>query len=250
METWLGMLSPYLLVLGRVSAFVAAAPLLSWTTAPLMVRAGLAVLLSLFFALAMPAALPAPPSSLAWGAVLMTAEVAYGLALGLVVHLGFLAVRQAGSIAGIQMGLTLAEIIDPATNSEEGPMGLFLETVFVLLLLAVGGHHLLLRALGRSFELLPAGRLPDVTALAEGLVQAGSALFVFSLKLAGPILAGLLLLSVILAVVARVVPEMNVLLVGLPVQVLLGLVLAAAMIPTLGAFTDELGQWIGRMLSP
>ena len=129
-------------------------------------------------------------------------------------------------------------------------MGLLLETVFVLLLLVGGGHHLLLRALGRSFVLLPTGQWPDPAGLAGGVIQAGSALFVFSLKLAGPALAALLLLSVVLAVVARVVPEMNVLMVGFPVQILLGLILAAAMIPTLGSFTDEMAQWMGRLLSP
>ena len=247
MDAWIAILMPYLLVLGRVSAFVATAPVLSWSIAPMPVRAGLALLLTLFFAVTIPV-LPAAPTSLGWAGVLMAGEVAYGLALGLVIQLVFTAVKQAGSIAGMQMGLTMAEIIDPATNEEEGPVGLFLENIFVLLLLVSGGHHLLLRALGRSFELLPVGQLPRVAPLAEGVIQAGSMLFLFSLKLVGPVLVGLLLLSVILAVVARVVPEMNVLLVGLPVQILLGLVLTGAMIPTLGAFSDEMGQWIGRLL--
>ena len=249
MDSFLNILLPYLLVLGRVSGFVAAAPLLNWAVSPVAVRVGLALLLTLFFVMAGPA-LPAAPASAVMGGVMMAGEVAYGLALGLVINLGFLAVKQAGGIAGIQMGLTLAEIIDPATNEEEGPMGLLLENVFVLVLLAAGGHHLLVRALGRSFSMLPTGQMPDVGALAEGLIQGGSAMFLFSLKLAGPILAGLLLLSVILAVVARVVPEMNVLLLGLPVQILVGLVLAAAMVPTLGAFTDELSRWLAGLVSP
>ena len=95
---------------------------------------------------------------------------------------------------------------------------------------------------------MPPGATPSIASLAEALVRAGSTMLLFSLKLAAPVLASFLVLGVLLAVLARVLPEMNVLLISFPLRVGLGLFMAAAIMPALHSFAGELAQWINQLL--
>ncbi len=84
--------------------------------------------------------------------------------------------------------------------------------------------------------------------LAEGVIKAGSTMFLLGLRLAGPMLAAFLLLMVVLAVLARMVPEMNILFISLPLRVGLGLLMAAIFLPFLNGFVAEFADWMGKLL--
>ena len=206
------------------------------------------MLITVFFAMIIPTNVGAEAARWPVAVVMLLQEIVCGLALGLAINLVFSAVKQAGAIASRQMGFAMAEIVDPASGQSSDPIGVFFEMIFILFFLVAGGHHLLLLAIRRSYELFPVGVTPGAGALAEGIVRAGSTMLLFALKLAAPLLAGTLVLSVVMAVLARAVPEMNVLLLSLPLRVGLGLLLAAAIMPLMGAFTDELADWMNRLL--
>jgi len=247
MDDYLAILMPYLLLLGRVSAFFSVLPLFSWDAVPVRVRAALAVWTTIFFAVVFP-----PPAVAVhdWfhGAVLLGMEVAYGLALGMAAHLVYLAIQQGGRIAAVQMGLTDAELIDPVSQDGTEAMSLLFDIVFALFFLAAGGHRMLLGIIGRSFNACPVGSVPSARAMAEGVLAAGSAMLVFALKFAAPMLAAFLVLAVVLAILARVLPEMNILLASFPLRIALGLFLAIAMVPTMEVFAGELARWMGKYL--
>lgn len=213
------------------------------------VRAGLAILLTISFA----AVLPPDPTVMGghWltASVVLVREILCGLGLGLAAAMVLAAVQQAGEIIRIQMGLAEAEIIDPLSGEESQPLGMLLDTTFIVLFLAAGGHRLLLGLVARSYEAFPLGRPASPEALASAMIDAGSMMLVFGLKLAAPLLAAFFLLAIGLAVVARVLPEMNVLMASLPLRVGLGLFMAAAMMPRLADFTEHLGDWLRRFLT-
>jgi flagellar biosynthetic protein FliR len=249
-ESWIGLFLPFALLLGRIGAFFAVLPIFGWRALPMRVRAGIALLVTVFFAIVAPGAVP--PGHAHWLAatVLLVREILCGLALGLAASFVFLAVQQGGRIAAIQMGFAEAGIIDPGSREQERPIAMFLEMTFALFFLAAGGHRLLLTILARSYQAFPVGAVPAPGELAEGLIRAGSTMLVFGLKLAAPVLAAFLILAVVLAVLARVLPEMNVLLTSLPMRVGLGLFMAAAIVPSLHSFTLELARWMKRFLIP
>jgi flagellar biosynthetic protein FliR len=238
-----------MMLLGRVSAFVAVLPIFSWQVVPMIVRAGIAVLMTVFFGYI----LPLPQAGAAQGhwlaaSVLVVGEIVIGLALGLAVNFVFQAVQQGGHMIVQQMGLAESGIIDPTTGEETETMAVFMETTFILLFLGANGHHLLLRVLGRSYQVFPLGGAPDAAALASGLVAAGSMMLLLALKLAAPALAAFLVLAVVLAIVARVLPDMNVLMESFPLRVGLGLFMAAALVPSLVDLVDEMTTWMSRHL--
>ena len=102
--------------------------------------------------------------------------------------------------------------------------------------------------LSRSYQAFPAGSIPTIPLLTDGVVQAGSAMFVACLRLAAPMLAAFLLLLVVLAVFARIMPDMNILFISMPVRVGLGLLLIGIFLPFVSEYVSEFADWMGKLL--
>jgi flagellar biosynthetic protein FliR len=180
--------------------------------------------------------------------VLVGREVLCGLALGFALRLLFLSLQLAGRMIERQMGFALAQIIDPMTGEQAQTVGIFFEITFALLFLVAGGHRLLLLLIARSYDVFPVGMAPDSLVMAEGVVKAGSAMLLFALQLVAPMLAAFMVLSVILAILARVLPEMNILLASLPLRVGLGFFMAAAIMPLMSSVISQIARWMQQML--
>ena len=248
MAAWIQLFLPFVLLLARIGAFFAVLPLFSWQVVPMRVRAALAILTTAFFAVVRPGAISGADVHWVAATLLLIQEVLHGLALGLAVSIIFLAVQQGGRMIGLQMGLGDAGIIDPVTGETSRPLDMFFEVAFALLFLMCDGHHLFLLLMGKSYDVFPVGSEVNTAALAGALVQAGSAMLVLALKLAAPVLAAFLILAVVLCVLARVLPEMNILLTSFPLRVGLGLFMAAILLPSLDQFAVEIADWIKRLL--
>lgn len=241
---------PWLILLARISAFLAVLPMFGWQWLPMVVRAGMAVLLTASYGLAghLPVLASLEPNLLASG-ILVVREILFGLGMGLAANLIFLSVQQMGRIISQQMGLAEAGIIDPVSGEESDVMEMFFQITFVLFFLAAGGHHLLLKVLWGSYQAFPVGETPAISALAETIVQAGSDMLVFALQLAAPLMAAFLVLTVALAALSRAMPEVNILFMSFPLRIGLGVFMAAAMVPLLRGFTAQMADWMGRYLS-
>jgi flagellar biosynthetic protein FliR len=243
-ETLLG----FALVLTRISAFFVVAPVFGWRTIPAQTKVAAAVLLSLFFYCVTPLPKGLGQTTGLTAFLLLSGEALYGTALGLIIALLFSAVRLSGLIMEQQMGLTMSEILDPLTESESSPFGSLVEMIFVLLFLSANGHHLLLLVLSRSYDAFPSGTMPTVALLTSSVVDTSTAMFTAGLRLAAPMLAAFLILMVALALLARLVPEMNILFESLPMRVALGLFLTAAFMPLISSFVTEMADWMVKLL--
>ncbi len=249
MEEWIAILLPFALLLARISGFFAVAPIFSWSLIPVRIRAALALLMTIFFALITPASIPTEDPNVVTATVLLIQEIICGTAIGLAVRLVYSGVQQGGRIAGRQMGMMLAKVIDPTTGDRSQSLGILFDMSFMILFLAAGGHHMLILLLARSYEVFPIGGTPDVGVLTDGIIAAGTTMLLFALKLSAPVLAAFLVLGIVLAVLARVLPEMNVLTASLPMRVGVGLLMAAAILPMLDSFTVDLADWMRRLLT-
>ncbi len=242
------MLLGFALVLTRISAFFVVLPLFGWKTIPVQIKAAATILLSFFFYSIAP-----PPANLGAGStltilLLLAGEAIYGGALGLMIALLFAVVQLSGCILEEQMGLTMAEILDPLTENEVGPFASLMEMVFVLLFLGANGHHLFLLVLSKSYDAFPVGTTPTVGLLAGGVISTSAAMFVAGLRLAAPMLAAFLVLMVALALLARLVPEMNILFISMPVRIAMGIFLTALFLPFINGFVKEMADWMTKLL--
>ena len=238
----------FTMVLTRISAFFLVLPVFGWITIPVRIKVGLTVLIAIFFSTITPLPIGVRQVGVLEAILLLANEATYGLALGLIANCLFATVKFSGRFIERQMGLAMAEVLDPLTGESAQILGSLLEMIFAILFLSANGHHLFLRIISRSYEAFPAGSIPTVTVLLNGVTKAGSTMLIAGLKLAAPMLAAFILLLVVLAVLARMVPEMNILFISMPLRVAMGLFMAIIFLPFIGSFVSEFAEMMGRIM--
>jgi flagellar biosynthetic protein FliR len=220
----------FLLVLARLAGLFGTAPVLGDARVPVRVRAGLAAVLAaaLAPAVATPAALP----TTLWGvAGAVAVESGLGAMLGFVAQLVFAGVELGGQLAGIQMGFGLDTLIDPQTQGRITVVSQWQQLLAMLVFLALDVHHLLIRAVLASFRTAPPGGLVLSGVGLGGAIGLSGELFAIGVRIAAPVLIALLLTNGALGVLARTIPQLNVFVVGFPVNVGVGLVVMGASLP-------------------
>ncbi len=169
-------------------------------------------------------------------ALLVGREIVMGAALGIAGGLVFVAVRMAGSLMGVQMGFSIANIFDPKTRTEVSLIGEVQELLAVFLFLLVNGHHLFFRALSTSLEVVPPGGALDLARLSGTLLPMAGTVFLTTVQVGAPILGALFLTDAALGFVARAVPQMNVFIVGIPIKIGVGMTLLVVTAPLFARF--------------
>jgi flagellar biosynthetic protein FliR len=221
-----------LLVLARVAGLVLSAPMLGHALVPPRVRAALAVLLAAAIVPALGGAggVAAPASLWSLGAMVAT-ESALGVLLGLVAQFVFAGVQLGGQIIGIQMGFGIVNLIDPQSHAQVTIIAEWQQLMALLTFLVLDVHHLLIRAVLESFRAAPPGGLAlDGLGVRAAISLAGD-LFVVGVRIAAPVLVVLLLTNGALGVLARTIPQLNVFVVGFPLNVGVGLLVLGAAMP-------------------
>jgi flagellar biosynthesis protein FliR len=243
-----GRLLDFAIVLTRISAFFLILPVFNSVVIPVRLKVSMTLLLSIFFMWIIPTPAITGQISVLQAILMMSCEAIYGLALGAIAAIIFAAVKLSTEIVEQQMGFAMADILDPLTGETAQPLSGLCETIFILLFLAANGHLMFVTVIWRSFVAFPAGKIPTVATLTSGIIQAGSAMMIVSLKLAAPILAAFLVLLVVLAVFARVVPEMDILFNSMPICAGLGILLMTVFIQYLEPFVSEFANLMNKLL--
>ena len=220
----------YLLILARVSPLFMIGPVWGSPMVPAQVRILMTALVS---GLLLPVTRGPLPAGLGESVFALALAVGFELLLGLVLAymalILFSAAQFAGQLMDIQVGFGVANVYDPLTSAQVTLIGQlqYLAALFVFLLL--DGHHLLLRGLAGTFAAAPLGHpfttaLPLMTLVERG----GRMLFLLAAQIAAPALTALFLTNFAMGLVSRMLPQINIFLVGLPVNVIAGLLAIAA----------------------
>jgi flagellar biosynthetic protein FliR len=234
------------LVFLRVGAIVAMLPILGDRTTPVRVKAGLSLLITLLVVpfVEKPAGVSEDVISLG---LKMGGELLVGVILGFAGKLIFEGIQMAGQLIGFQMGFSIVNIIDPVTSEQVSIIAEFQYLLAGLLFLAVDGHHLLLQAVSESYAVVPVLGFHMTGALTQSLVDLSRDMFVVSMKVSSPIIVALVFANIGLGLVARTVPQINIFIVGFPLQIAIGLVGLGLSVPvflhlTTGLFSGLSGQ--------
>lgn len=240
MTYWLDQFSVFLLVLLRVSALLVVAPIFGHRNWLARAKIGLAFMVSLIlFPMVSEQPLDLPEGTFAY-AFLMVREVLMGVVLGFSVLLLFVGIQFAGQLAGLQMGFGIVNVIDPASANQLSIMGQFLNILAILLLLTLNGHHMILSGLVTSFETIPLGGVEFQDGLIHKIMALTAQVFVIAIKISAPIMIALFLVTASMGVLARTVPQMNVFIVGFPVQIAVGLGALVASLPLFAVLVERL----------
>ena len=171
------------------------------------------------------------PKGLVELAVYLTAEAAVGLAIAFATRLVFTSVQVAGTIVDFQMGFGVVNVIDPQTQAQVSITAQFQNILAVLIFLVTDAHHIVIGAVVESFSVIHPASMSLGGVTAEYILLLFSSMFLIAVKIAAPVMAILFFLSVGLGLVARTVPQMNVFIVGFPLQIGVGLLMIALAMP-------------------
>jgi len=231
-------LTALLLVLVRMSGLVVTAPVLGATQVPARFRVGFAVLVTMLLApLALQA--PAPPIETPYDwTVAIAGELALGLLLGFVATLFLSGAQVAGHFLALQMGFSMNQLLDPVTRGTSTEIGVMMSWLATLSFLGTDSHHWLIAALWRTFKLYPPGRVSLVAPLLDKLLGLVTAMFEVSLSLMLPMAGLLLVVELALAILSRVVPQLNVFQLGSAIKIPLGVLTLILTLPLFGSTLD------------
>lgn len=224
-------LIPFALVLARVAGLFAAIPVFGSKMVPNRVKAPLIMAMALLiFPIVKPHAIPPGNDSISL-TLLVVQEVLIGLTLSLISQVVFAAVEFCGQIAGTQMGLSMSTLFDPASQANVPTMAMFQGALATLVFLAFNVHHFFIRGLVQSYQLIPVGAWHTSGPLLKFLVQVSSGILIIAIKLAAPVSVALLATSVVLGIVARAFPQMNVFMVSMPLNIGVGFLILGLSLP-------------------
>ena len=223
-----GHVFPFLLVFVRFGAAIMLMPGLGESYVPAQVRLLFALLFSFLVYPVLMTSLPPQPVDGAALARLVAQEVVIGLFFGSVMQVLLITLETAGAVISVQLGLSNAMILNPTLATQSTLPSAFLGAAGVALIFMTGLDHLLLRGLVDTYNLFPAGKFPQISDLLQSYTHLVSQSFSVGVELAGPFLVAGLLLNVALGIMQRMMPQVQLFLVVMPVQIWGGLLLFAA----------------------
>lgn len=227
-----------LLVLARIASMLMLAPVFGERGVPQMVRLMLVLPLTVLIVPLVPDSAPLTIFSAAWVAA-MSQQVLIGIAMGLTLRLVFEAFALAGELIANSMGLGFAQLADPIRGVSTPIVGQFLIVIASLLFVASGAHLILIEGLVDSFRHGPIAQSAlNLDALRLMLSWAGS-LFAGGVQLALPVLAAMLAVNLAIGVLGRSAPTINLMAVGFPLTLVLGLLMLQWILPSVAALLVE-----------
>ena len=213
----------FLFVLLRVGALIMFFPIVGSGQVPGRIKVGLILFVSIAVFPVVRATPMHDPKSLFELVVNLFSEITIGLAVAYSARLMFTAVQIAGTVVDFQMGFGVVNVIDPQTETQVSVTAQFQNILAILFFLALDAHHIIIGAIVESFFLINPFQINFSTFTPEIILLLFKATFVTAVKIAAPIMAILFFISVGLGLVARTVPQMNVFIVGFPLQIGVGL---------------------------
>jgi len=241
---WLGL---YFWPLLRVMALIMTAPILSEKSIPKRVKIGLGMLITFVIAPTLPPVnIPIFSPQAVW---LALQQVLIGVAIGFTMQLAFAAIRTAGELIGLQMGLSFATFFDPGSHLNMPVLARVIDMLAMLLCLTFNGHLWLISMLVDTFHTLPIGGNPVNSNAFLALTRAARLIFINGLMLALPVITLLLTVNLSLGLLNRMAPQLSVFVIGFPITLTVGLILMGLLMPLIAPFCEHLFSEIFNLLS-
>lgn len=226
----------FLLVLVRIASFIYAAPFFSTKGVPNNVKIVLSVFVAyIIYEFGVEHVYPEYGTVLGY-AVIVLKEVSVGLLIGMGAQLCTSIVLFAGRIIDMEVGLSMANVFDPTTNEQSSITGVILQYGTMLILYTTGLHRYLLKALMETYTLIPiAGAAFDLDKLLSSLIAFLSSYIIIGFRICLPIFASITLMNIVLGLLAKLAPQMNMFSVGIQLKLLAGL---SVLMMTMGLMPD------------
>jgi flagellar biosynthetic protein FliR len=228
----------FLLILVRITAFVYVAPFFSLRNVPQKVKVGF----SLFFSLIL---FQIVPGQIQYNGVigfasLIISELMVGLIVGFFTNVSYYILSFAGSMMDMEIGFSMVNELDPVSNIQTTITSNYYSYIVMLMMLVTYLHHYLIQAVADTFKAIPLGAAkfrPDLYLL---MLQFIKEYFIIGFRIVLPVFAGMLIVNSILAILAKIAPQLNMFVIGLQLKVFVGLLILFLLV----GFTSTVSEFI------
>jgi len=240
----------FILIFARIGSISMALPGIGDRRVPSRIRLVFALSMSLILYPIVVKYFSSFPTSLIGMMAAIISEVLVGIAIGFSVRLIISAIELVGTTIAFQTGLAFAQSVDPSNGTQSSIFGSFLSVLTVTMIFTTDMHHMLLSAMHDSYLLFKPGNVLPVGDLAQNAIQTLSAGFRIAIQLSGPFLAFGLVFYLGVGVLARLIPQVQVFFLAMPLNIALGMVLFMLLLGTIVYwFLDYFGEALGPYLA-
>ena len=227
----------YILVLVRISGFILTAPLFSLKNVPQKVKVGLAVCLTIIISSVLPYESFSYDTVMDYVGLVLT-EMLGGVILGFFANVAYYILSFAGQTIDMEIGFSMASQFDPITSSQVTITGNLYMYAVMIMLIITDMHHYIIKALADSFTVLPVGTISINPNLYHLMATFIKEYFILGFRIVLPMFAAILVVNVILGILAKVAPQMNMFVIGMQLKIFVGFFVLIIMFMMLRGVAD------------
>ena len=227
----------YLLILVRITGFIFTAPFFSLPNVPFRVKTGLAIFLALILFYTVPYGELDYLGVIGYS-ILVIKEAIAGAVMGLFANIAYYIINFSGQFIDMQIGFSMVTQLDPTTNIQASITSNLYGYLIILIMIVTDLHHYFLKAIIDSFHVIEIGTAFFHPKLYELMVQFITDYFMIGFRIVLPIFAAILIVNAILAILAKVAPQMNMFVIGLQLKIVVGLIMLVLIIDLIPAVAD------------
>ncbi|MCD4715474.1 MAG: flagellar biosynthetic protein FliR [Desulfobacterales bacterium] len=239
-------LKPFFPILIRVGVILFTFPFFNSRVIPVLAKAGLVLIITIILFPVIDSKGFEFPNTLYGIFQMIASEFIIGIILGILVQILFEGVRMMGQVVGFQTGFAITNILDPQSGMQVSILSNMAYLFAIVLFLILNGHHILLNAIRDSFQIINVGSLSLDNRIFKTILQASGDMFVIAIKIGAPAIAILLFVQVSFGLVTKLIPQMNIMIVAFPVQIVMGLLFFGVCLNMLFVFMEK---YIGDLAS-
>lgn len=242
----------FLLIFVRMTGLFVTAPIFGHKNIPAYFKIGFAFTTAILMANVIKVDHIISTDSFWLYAVYLIKEFFVGIVIGYIAYGIFTSIYLAGQIIDFQIGFGMVSVFDPISNIQVPVTANLYYILAMTIFLLTNGHHMLIKALYQSFDLVPLGSAVLGTNFADNIIGIFTQLFAMGFRIAAPVVAAILIADVVLGIISKTIPQMNVFVLGMPLKILIGLIIVMLTIPAfvsiVSLLTDNMNSEIFRFL--
>jgi flagellar biosynthetic protein FliR len=215
---------------------------------PILAKAGLSFVIAIILFPVINTKMVEFPSTIFGMAQLILTEFIIGMILGLLVLVFFEGIRMMGQMVGFQTGFAITNIIDPQSGAQISILANLAYLVAMIIFLLLNGHYILLNAIRESFEIIHVGSVGLNVGMFNKIIPIYGDMFAIAIKIGAPAIAALLFTNLAFGLIVKFIPQMNIMIVAFPVQIVIGLLFFGVSLNVLLHFMEKYLKDLGPML--
>jgi flagellar biosynthetic protein FliR len=213
----------FLIILLRVSSIIVFAPIFSSSSIPAQVKVAFALIFSVVLYPSANQYIHVTDFSVLNIAVTVIRELILSVALGFCIHFVWAGIELGAQLVGFMMGFSIANVLSPEENLQISILAEFESIMAVLIFLIIDGHHIFIRAMADSFKMVPVGEFVLNQNVFDILMKLTAMMFGVSFKILAPAIIALVVTNVVFGIIARMMPQMNIMIAAFPLSIGIGL---------------------------